>query len=369
MQSLAVSGYTAAAVIAQLHSSNRVLAFRYDLLTSANQFKKSLTNVLGASVSNNALADIKRTARFTLKEDSDINFLSDRIKPWVRLKMPDGGYAEWPQGVFLLTTPPKKTDVTGIITREVDAYDQLQILADDKIADRYTVTAGTNYITAVKTVIEGAGITQHNLTATSKTLPADRDWAPGTSKLQIVNDLLGAINYRTLYFDEIGYAIARPYVTPSSRASEYTYADDDLSVIFPEVEQGLDLFAIPNKFICVCSESDRAALVSTYTNSNAASPTSTVSRGRTITDYREGIEAADQASLDSIVSRIAFEASQVYEQVTFESGIMPMHSENDCLTLTFTGLDISSKYIETGWSFDLAAGARMKHTIRQVVSI
>lgn len=359
----------AAQVRAMLHGPNATFAFRYELLDNTNKLKKRLGNILGASVYYTALADIKRTAKFEMEQDVDINFLTDRIKPYVRLKMSDGNWIEWPQGVFLLTSPTKKTDSAGVIRREVEAYDQLQVLIDDKLDTRYTVAAGTNYITAVKTVLTGAGIIHQNLTLTSKTLPAARDWAPGTAKLQIINDLLGAINYGSLWFDENGYAIAQPYVSPSIRASEYTYRDDDESVIFPEVEQSLDLWAVPNKWVLVVSELEREPMVSTYTNSNTSSPTSTVSRGRTITDYREYQEAVDQATLDARAQRIAFEASQVYEHVTLETGLMPFHSHTDVFTLVFSGLGISAKYSETSWEFEMRPGARHKHNIRRVVSI
>ncbi|MGM0882587.1 MAG: hypothetical protein ACQEXQ_16290 [Bacillota bacterium] len=397
MQSLAKSGYSAEQVKAALHASNRKIAFRYELLDSQNRIKASLTNVISGSVSNNALADIKRTARFSLREDGSINFLSDRIKPFVRLWIPPGrvlarqyafiqrtqpvlyqtiqeapetgGWVEWPLGVFVLSTPPRKVDAVGVVTREVEAYDLLQVLKDDKVTDRYTVAAGTNYVTAVKALLDGAGLTTQNLTATNLTLPTARDWAPGTEKLRIINDLLGAINYRSIFFDEDGQAVAQPYVSPADRASEYTYRDDQDSVIFPEIEQSLDLFAIANKFTLVVSEPDRTPLVSTYTNTNPSSPTSTVSRGRTIVDYREQQEAADQASLDAKVQRIAFEASQVYESVEFETAIMPQHSDLDVYTLEFTGLGISAKYSEQSWEMPLKSGSRMKHRIRRVVSI
>lgn len=369
MQNLAVNGYTAAAVRAALHAADRHLAFRYDLLNSTNVLQGPLDNVLAASVANNTFADIKRTATFKLRDTTDINFLSDRIRPWVRLRMPDKGWAEWPQGVFLLSTPPRKSDSYGMVTREVTAYDQLQVLLDDKTATRTTIAAGTNYITAVKAQLETAGITKYNLTPTSATLPTPRDWDPGTSRLQIINDLLGAINYKSLYFDENGTAVARPYVSPALRASEYTYQDNDQSVIFQDAEQSLDLFAIPNLWVATCSEPDRDPLTSTYTNTNADSPTSTVSRGRTIMADPISVEAADQTSLDAIVARAAYEASQVYEQATFYSGIMPMHGEHDCLTFVFSALGLSAKYTESSWSFELKAGARMTHNVRRVVSI
>jgi len=369
MQSLARNGYTTDQVKKALHASNRTMSFRYELLDKQNQFKKHLDNVLSASVANNALAQINRTATFSLREDGSINYLSDRIKPYARLKMSDGGWVEWPLGVFVLSTPPRKTDISGIVIREVEAYDLLQVVLDDKVDDRYTVTSGTNYITAVKTLLDSAGLTGHNLTATSKTLPADRDWQPGTTKLEIINDLLRAINYRSLFMDENGGAVAQTYVSPSDRASEYTYKDDHDSVIFPEVEHSLDLFEVANKWVLVVTEPDREPLVSTYTNTSSNSPTSTVNRGRTIVDYREYQEAADQSSLDARAKRIAFEASQVYEHVDFETAIMPMHSDSDIYTLEFSKLGISAKYSEHTWSFDLKTGARMKHRIRRVISI
>jgi hypothetical protein len=370
IQTLSKNGYTAAQVMAALHGSNRTMTFRYELLDAQNRFKSPLTGVvLSGSVANNALADIKRTARFSLLEDGSVNFLSDRIKPYARLRMSDGGWAEWPLGVFVLSTPPRKASSSGVVTREVEAYDLLQVVKDDKVTDRYTVAAGVNYIAAVKSLLDGAGLTLQNLTATDKTLPAARDWPPGTEKLSIINDLLGAINYRSLFFDEDGQAVAQPYVSPQDRASEYTYADNDESVIFPEMEQSLDLFSVPNKWTLVVSEPDRTPLTSSYTNSNASSPTSTVSRGRTIVDYRELQEAADQASLDAKVQRLAFEASQVYEEVSFDTGIMPQHSDSDVYTLEFTALGISAKYSEQSWEMPLKAGARMKHKIRRVVNI
>ncbi len=369
MQSLARNGYTAEQVKAALHSDTVMLTFRYDLLDKVNAFKKRLDNVLAGSVAYNALADIKRTARFLVEDDGTIDFLSDRIKPWVRVLMLDGGWVEFPQGVFLLTTPPRKVDSAGVITRDVEAYDLLQVLADDKVTERYTVIAGTNYIAAVRAVLDGAGLHDQNLNPTTKTLPADRDWDLGTPKLKIINDLLGAIAYRSLWMDENGCAVAQPYVSPSDRAPEYDYRDDDKSVIFPEAEQGLDPFGIPNQWILTVSEPDRPPLRSVYTNTNPNSTTSTVSRGRTITDPLRQVEAADQASLDDQAARLAFEASQVFEEVALETGIMPFHSDSDVFTLRFSALGINAKYSETEWSMDLKAGARMKHYIRRVVDV
>ena len=369
MQPLARNGYASAQVRAALVSGNRQMSFRYELLDSANAHKGYLTDVLGATVTVDSEAEIKRTASIQLREDGSIDYLSDRIKPWVRLLMPDGGYAEFPQGVFLPATPPRESDAAGVIQRKVEAYDQGLVLVEDRVGVRYVVAAGTNYIAAVKAVLDGAGLTMQNLQATAETLPAARDWAIGTTKLRIVNDLLAAINYLPLWFDENGRATAQAYLSPDSRAPEYAYATNDESVILPGVKNSLDTFAVPNRWIVVVSEPDRAPLIATYTNTNPSSRTSTVSRGRTIVDFREGVEGSGQTVLEALVERMAFEASQVYEEVELSTMLMPMHSHLDVVTLRHTALSISAKFSELSWSMELKAGGSMRHQLRRVVSI
>lgn len=347
----------------------RRFSFRYELLDSGNNKIGDLDAVESCTIDQNWLADIKRTAKFTLRDTGDIDFLANRIKPWVQLRLPPYGpddFVEWPQGVFLLSSPQRKSDAAGARWREVDAYDALQVYTDDLVDTRYTVASGTAYTTAVSTLL---GSVPKNVTASASTLPTAKEWDPGTSKLKIINELLGAVNYESLSFDEDGIAIVRPYRTPSTRPAEYTYADDELSVMLPEVTQELDLFAIPNKWVLVVSDPERAALSSTYTNTNPASPTSTVRRGRTIVDFRTQQDAADQAALDAQVSRLAFEASQIYEAIEFETGLMPIHSGNDVYRIEFSLMAVASNYSEHTWSMQLTVGATMKHRARRVVTV
>lgn len=144
MEPLARNGYTADQVRAALHGAARHMSYRYELLDDANRHKAWLPNVLEARVSYNALAEIKRTARFVLREDpaAGIDWLRDRIRPWARLRMPDGGYAEFPLGVFLLSSPVRRETDTGAVVREVEAYDQLVVLRDHRVTSRYVVRPG-----------------------------------------------------------------------------------------------------------------------------------------------------------------------------------------------------------------------------------
>ena len=83
------------------------------------------------------------------------------------------------------------------------------------------------------------------------------------------------------------------------------------------------------------------------------------SRGRTIVDFREVDNIADQESLDAYVQRIANNASQVYGYINFETAIMPMHSYSDVLDLGYSKLGIAGKYSETNWTLP-CKGAMMQ---------
>lgn len=364
--------YSDAAVLAALQgrSGVRTLTFRFDRLSSSNVLIEPVDWVVEGKVTNNALADIKRQASFRILDRGGFNYLSDRIKPWARLRMPDGGYVEWPLGVFLLESPSRKLKGTGVIERDVKAFDQLTVLAQDRIPVRASRAAGTLYTDVIAQQAGFAGVSA-TITPSASALPVAMEWEPGTPRLRIINDMLAAINYESAWFDENGSLIARPYLSPSDRTPEYVYDDDAVRSVIAhdELEQALDIFDVPNQWTLVVSEGDRPPLSTTYTNNSPNSPTSTVARGRTITDFRDGEDAADLATLEAKARRLAFEASQVVERITFDTLLMPLHSNADVLQLRVPDLGVDGIYSEQSWELPLKAGARMSHTVRRVVAV
>ena len=364
------SGFTKKEILNVLHGKHgvRSLQFRYDLLDSEENFIRTLDSVQSGEVSMAALASIKRTARFRMKDNGVINWLSDRIQPFVEVKMPNSDYIEFPMGIFLLNSPIR-TEQNNYVYRDVEAYGLTQILRADKFINRYTVSAGTNYRTAIIDILNSAGIIKHNIEETDKVIPIDIDWAPGIEKLEAINELIGAINYTPIYDDVYGYFTSFSYRSPSARSAEYVYSDDELSVMYSGMSEELDTFGIYNSWVVTFSNPEREPLVSTYTNDNPESPTSTINRGRLIVDVREIDNIADQQALDAHVQRIAFESSQVYGKIEFETAIMPMHDYNDVIELNYQPLGIQGKYSETGWTIPLEVGGKMKHSLRRVVEV
>lgn len=302
------------------------------------------------------------------KPDS-IDWLNDRIQPFVIFTMPDGGTVEFPLGVFLLSTPIKR-DYNGEVVRDVEAYDGLIILRDDKFLERYTIMSGTTYEKAITDILGSAGVQKINITfPEEKIIEIDKEFEIGATKLSAVNQLLSEINFVPIWVDSGGYYTSYPYKTPSEKGSQYTYSDEELSILIEGVEEELDLFDIPNSWVAVVSNPEKEPMISTKENNNPDSITSIPRRNRKIVDLREIDDIADQETLDRFVERIAFEASQVYGRIKFKTPIMPIHEYYDVIRLRYRGLDIDGIFAESNWSIKLEAGAEMEHEVRKVVDI
>jgi hypothetical protein len=351
-------------------AGHRDWRFRYELLSAQNEHIRDLRNVVAGSVTNDSTANIKRTAKFTIREQGSINFLSQRIRPWAGIRMPDGNWMEWPLGVFLLTTPNRAVDISGVVTRDIAAYDQTMVLIDDVVPGRYFVGANVQYTSAINELLSGTlGITSFSIVASNTRTPAAIEWEPGTSKSQIIADLLAAINYNSLWFDGEGTARAEPYVSPSLAEAEFVYQTDDLSTILPEADVDLDYFQVPNRWVLIVSSPDQPPLRAEIINNSPFSPTSTVNRGRTITRVITDEVAPNQAVLNDIAQRYKDEDAQLFETIRFKTGIMPFHENLDVYDFAYFDLSVAGRFMEMSWSFDLEQGAEMEHSARRTVSV
>lgn len=312
---------------------------------------------------------LDREIDVTVAKTTEINYLQHRIQPFMEVQMPDKEWISFPLGIFLLSTPTR-VDEDGIVMREIEAYDGLVILDDDKFTSRYFVAGGTKYTKAVEDLLRSAGIRKYNVSDAPQTVgQAGIEFKVGTSKLEAINTLLKAMNYTPIWVDADGVYTSYPYVSPSNRASEYTYEDNEISVIYNGMEEELDLFSVSNVWVVTQSNPEKTPLVSTRTNNSPDSPTSTVNLGRNIVDFREVEDIADQATLDAYTDRIAFEASQLFGKLKFKTALMPFHEYSDVLQIKYSPLEINDSFSETSWTMELKAGGQMTHEVRKVVKI
>lgn len=280
-------------------------------------------------------------------------------------------YVEWVLGTFLLNSPTRQADENEVPTWDVECYDQGVVLSQSFTEEPYYVAAGAQYTDAIAEVFTATdGMNGYAIVPSAKLLPALRMWESGTSHMQIVNDLCGAILYDPVFFDELGRAVIRPHVAPQFRTPEWTYGPGETSVLYPAASRTLDLFDVPNRWVAYVSEPDRPVLRSVYTNTDPANPTSTVARGRTVVQIVDDLDAADQQGLDDLLFWRAQEFAQSFEEVDFTTWIMPIHQHLDLYRFSHpTGLQVEGDYEEIGWSFPLTDGGQMTHTARRVIEL
>jgi len=371
MLSLAKGGYTAEQVKKQLHygGGSRDVSFRYEILNKNDVYIGDLDQV-EASISFDSEAAIKRTGNFIINRNTldEIDWNNESIRPFYRLRM-GVDVLEWPLGILLLSSPSRSAGNSGKVTRSIEAFDKSQILKEDKFTTRYLINSGSSYTAAITDILYSAGISKVSLEESLAELTTAIEFEIGTDKLSAVNDLLSAINYYSLWFDDQGFATSKAYQEPYTRNVEYEYRTDAISIIKPGAKETIDLFDAPNVFVRVLSSPETTVLKSVYTNDSPGSPLSTVNRGRNIVDYDTVSDIADQSTLDAYVRRIAINANQLYKSTTFKTATMPHHTFVDCLYVEHSDLGAGDVYIEKAWSMDLRAGGNMTHEVRKVIRL
>lgn len=361
----AKAGFSADEVKAALVAAKRQIRFRYELLSRDNRYKRDITTVEYGTVAFDSAASIMRTARFTLREDGDIDFLSARIRPVFGLQMPGNVWAEWPLGVFVLVTPERAARGRSVF-RDIEAYDLNQVLKSDGIKSRLYFRAGTRYTDAVLNVLSGAGIHTSNVVGAEDVLRSDREYAVGQTRLDIINDLLAAINYTPLHPDENGAFTAYRIRDVELADIQYAYSTKQNSVIQDGAREIVDYFSVPNRFIAYVSNPDGEPLVSIYENDDPASVYGTKNR-QVVTATKQVDDISSQHELDAYVRRWALDATAAPHDVEFPTGLMPMHGYRDVYQFEHEALGVNEIYKELTWSMELKAGGTMFHTARVVL--
>lgn len=376
-----IGSYAPADVLAALLADSRTVRYRYQLIALNGAVRGLVAGVVdGGTIDYGFLNDTKRTCKLTMEESPNddvppgwltvpsINFSSDRVKPYFHLLMPDGLWAEFALGVFLMASSVR-TSGNGRVMRDIAGYDLSIIPFQLKAATRYVVAAGVVVTDTVADILSFAGCPGAQIVGSTETTAAQQDWDPGTPYSKIIQDLLNSINYTSLYFDENGVPRARPYLAPSDRSVEITYSADSKSVTLEDGTDTLDLWDIPNSWTLVASQVDQTVLSSSFANMSPASPTSIPVRGRTVTFFDSSDQSTSQAVIDAKVRTMAHDASQVYETVALTTANMPIHGENNILRVTHTRLGLADVFSETQWNMTLTAGGTMTHSVRRVVNI
>ena len=340
----------------------RTIDARLDVIRNGAKLTE-LISVSAPSVRCNASAAIKTALRATVLDDSNVNWITDRISPVLII---DG--EENKLGEFLPATVTRNKDESGISTITFEAYDKSWLIQTCLYGVR-KLSAGVSYITAIELFLNECGVSLVLKTPNSATLTSERTWEPETNLLSVVNELLAEINYNQLHFDANGYAVLSPKRIPTIGNVKHTIVSTDVkAMLLPNASQTTDIFNAPNNFIVVCSNPDiDEPLVAEVSNTSAVSPLSIQRRGRKVTKYVRVNNVASQEELNEYAKNLLFESTGYGETVQIHTALRTNHGLNDVVALSYE--PISGIYTESEWDMSLQAGGIMKHTLKRVVQI
>lgn len=293
----------------------------YDLLDRSEARIGPLAGVqVGTgSITRSASASIKSSASLTLADTGQVkDWTQVRIRPVISV---DG--RSWPLGVFLPDVPEVEYSDGGRIM-EISLMDKTVILDGDAFGVSYGVQKDTSVTDAVRNIIETTGEPATGIESSSEKLRTSIESEPDDSKLAVINTLLDAANFFSLYTDGNGRFHADPYLEPGRRPVVVEFVDEENARLVeglyaPKFTMTHDIGSVPNHVRAVSqSDEDEPALVADAWNEDPDSPFSFDRLGFWRTHVESDVATTSQASLNAYAQRRLRELSSPQETVEIE---------------------------------------------------
>lgn len=196
-----------------------------------------------AQVSMDNTAGIKMTLIGDFEINGKVNTLTDRLQVIMHIN----GTA-YPLGKYVICGIEPQTTPAGRRVGSYTAYDLTYLVQSSKTERRYYIAAGTKYTDALQTLLIESGITDYIIEPSDATIRTAReDWEPGTSRMDICNDLLAEINYNSLWMDLQGTIRCSKYKQATAANIAHSYSPGRYSMLYPETETILDKGIMPSE--------------------------------------------------------------------------------------------------------------------------
>lgn len=271
----------------------------FELLDSEDRPIGELDGVGGGNAEIVAQAPLGGAGRMVIDGQQNIDWASNRVRAWYHQDE-----TQWPVGTYLFASPTEQHSDLGVTTFDVGLLTKMNVPAEDKVATRFSVAAGSAIIPTAVNVLTSTGETRIAVTASSAVLTSALTWPAGTSKLEIINDLLQAAGYWSLWCDGWGQFRIEPYVDPKNRGVAYKFEHGPRSLHFADWSREQNMADVPNRFLAIGrGDDENPPLIGIAKNDNPASPFSYQARGRWITATEEGVEAESQQVIDQYAAR------------------------------------------------------------------
>lgn len=291
-------------------------AEKIDYIESANIDRDKTTTTLGSAT-------------------FECNEVMDECYVRVYLIAIQNGYTgKFPLGTFLIQTPAVSFDgKTNNIS--LDAYTPLIELKDNHPPLGYSMLKGENIMERASNLCEENMRAPVVSAESSINLYSDFVSNLDDTWLSFLSDLIANAKYE-FELDELGRVLFAPIQDMASLQSVYTFEDNDISILYPEISDNRDLYGMPNVVEVVYS-TNTGYLYSRIVNDDPNSPISTVTRGREIIHRVSNPTFAGEPTQDQIdeyAKQTLRNLSCLEHTIKFKHGYCPVRV-GDCVTINY----------------------------------
>ena len=339
----------------------------WKLLDRSDRYIGDLDGVRGARLRFSVHDQIRSGGSLTWrgKPKDEPDWTNVRVQPWYSCRFADGSVASWPLGVFI-GAASQRTHGTTHTEVPVQLYDKLLLLSGDGLPSGLSLGTATAIPELVAAQIQvSAPGARYAIEDSSDHLGAPSFWEAGTSRLAVVNDLLDAGNYFSLWVDGYGVFRSSPYTAPQSRGVSRRFVDDETSIYLSGVVHEQDTFGVPNRVTLTARTDGDVFLVATAENIDPASPSSYPARGRWVTAPTEQVEATSLAALQGLAGRRLASLSRSESTYTVTAALTDVRL-NDVVSLTNGRVGIDVRAVAQTIEMDCTFEALSTLTLREV---
>ena len=271
----------------------------------------------------------------------------------------------WSLGVYFSASPVTNY-ANKVASSTVEIYDGLLALHEDAISAALHLPAGTNVVSAVLDQLSEVGASRVAVVHSPKALKTATTFKVGTTRLQVVNELLDAIDYFAVWCDGEGVYQIQPYLEPQRRPIEWRFLPGADAIFVDDIEVEDDIYSVPNKVIGISrADGEEPPLTATATITDTSSPFHVNNLGRWRTEVMSDVDVTEQADLQKKVNRRLKEASSVSRKVTLRHGWVPI-TINSVVYLDVYG--VTGRFVVTNQSIPFDPKQLVSSTLREVVA-
>lgn len=290
---------------------------------------EDLGNVTGGSVELSAYTDLKAQGTMSFKGREAPE--QDSLVRVIYTFTDDHGVVSEPFiiGTFIVTYSTstytaeyQMGECVGLLVEgDADLVSVLKVLQDKVYGMPFTVNAGENPVNKAVTLIESLGLVVDVYEESSYTLANDHTFEADASYLTIVNWCLNAASYQAVMPTDRGKCSIKPYTDPDYRPIVARFANDDNSIMYPEVVVENDWQSTPN-VVRAYYEDDSCAVYAVARNLSGSKASLDNRGGREATLYEsvselEGETASQkEANLSGYATKALIDNSGEIERVT-----------------------------------------------------